>query len=102
MTKAVQGRVSRVANAFDNMITGTINVTFPAQAIFQTQRRILEVLVQNDPDSTVNAMVGNEFGQYVVLIPGASIVIPISDLNKVHVGTGAGGGTATINYIAMT
>ena len=100
MTKIERGAVQRTANAFDNMITGTRGAGFPAQALFQQQQAILEVLVQNDPGSAVNVYVGNEFGQFIVVIPGASITIPINDLNNVYVRTD--GGAATVNYLAMT
>ncbi len=100
MTRVATGPVSRVANAYDGMFTGTINVAFPAVPIYQEQKQILEVLVQNDPTSGANAMVGNALnGQYIVLVPGDSITIPINDLNKVHVGTAGGG--AKINFLAM-
>lgn len=99
MTKIQRGTVQRTANAFDDMITGTIGAGFPATAIFQQQQPILEVIVQNDPGSAVNVYVGNAFAQYVVLIPGASIVLPINDLNNVYIRTN--GGAATVNYIAM-
>ena len=100
MTKVVQGPVARVANAYDSMFTHTLNVGFPATAIWQERFQCLEVLVQNDSGSANIAYIGNEFGQYVGLAAGESITIPINDLNKVY--AGAPGGAATINFIAMT
>ena len=99
MTKITRGPVERVAGAYDEMFTGQIGIAFPAQAIYQEQRAILEVIVQNDPGSAVNAFIGNEFNQYLVLTPGQSITIPINNLNRVWAGTA--GGAATINWLAM-
>jgi hypothetical protein len=100
MTKPERGAVQRTANAYDNMITGTIGAGFPAQAIYQQQQACLEVLVQNDPSSAVNVYVGPATAQYVVLVPGASITIPINNVNRIWAGTD--GGAATVNWIAMT
>lgn len=99
MTKPIRGAAQRVCNAFDSMQTGTIGVGFPAVPIFQEQLACLEVLVQNDPTSNNNATIGNEFGQSIVLIPGASITIPINNVNRIFAGSVGG---ATINWIAMT
>jgi len=101
MTKISRGAVLRTGNAYDTMTTGTIGAAFPAVAIYQEQLACLEVLVQNDPASASNALIGNRFGQSIVLVPGASITIPINNVNKVWAGTAPGGG-ATINWIAMT
>lgn len=99
MTQLQVGAAVHSITTYNNMITGTINASFPAQALIQQQTKCFEVLVQNDPASTVNLKVGNEFGQYVELTAGESINLPINDANKVHIGTD--GGTATVNYIAM-
>ena len=98
MTRIIRGAVQRTTNAYDDMITGTMQASFPGQPIFQQQQAILEVLVQNDPDSANNVKVGNEFGQFVVLQAGVHIVIPINNLNKVWVESVGG---ATVHYIAM-
>ena len=98
MTRITRGAVQRTANAFDNMIVGTKGVGFPAQAIWQEQQLILEVIIQNDPASANNVLIGNEFGQYVAVVPGQSITIPINDLNNIYAHSIGG---ATINWIAM-
>lgn len=100
MTKIDRGAVQRVAGAYDSIFTGTKSVAFPATPVWQEQMPILEVLLQNDPASAVNIVVGNAFGQHVVIVPGQSITVPINDLNDVRAGTL--GGSATLNWIAMT
>ena len=100
MTRLNVGPAVRAVTTYDNMITGTINASFPGQSLIQQRTKCFEVLVQNDPASAVNLLVGNEFGQYVELAAGESINIPINDASKIYIGTS--GGTATVNYIAMT
>lgn len=100
MTKIERGGVQRVAGAYDSTFTGTKSVSFPATPVWQEQKPILEVLLQNDPISTVNIVVGNASGSYVAITPGQSITVPINDLNDVWAGTL--GGSATLNWIAMT
>jgi hypothetical protein len=101
MTKIQRGAVLRTAGAYDSLTIWTIAVAFPAVPIYQEQLACLEVLAQNDPSSASNVLIGNEFGQSIVLVPGASITIPINNVNRVWAGT-APGGSATINWIAMT
>lgn len=102
MTKIVRGAVQRTAGAYDGMFTGQKGVGFPAQAVWQEQMPILEVLVQSDPTSAVNIYIGNQTGQYVCLVPGQSITVPINNLNMLYAGTDVAGGVATLNWIAMT
>ena len=99
MTQMQVGAAIHAISTYSNMITGTINAAFTAQALIQQQTKCFEVLVQNDPASAVNLKVGNEFGQYVELVAGESITIPITDANKIYISTDSG--TATVNYIAM-
>lgn len=83
-----------------NLTGNTIGVSFPGQAIWQDPLPCEEVIVQNDPASAVNVTVGNEFGQYLVLIPGDSVLLHVNDVNLVWAGTS--GGSATVNWLAIT
>lgn len=57
-----------------------------------------EVLVQNDPDNTVDVFVGNSTSQSVQLRPGESYATLANDVSKVYVK--AASGTATVNWQA--
>lgn len=101
MTRINRGAVQRVANAYDSMTTGTLTVnSLAGVALAAVPTPILEVIVQNDPDSAVSVYVGPVTGQYFELIAGANITIPINDLSDVYVRTD--GAAATVNWIAMT
>jgi hypothetical protein len=59
-----------------------------------------EVVVQNDPGSSNDLYVGNSSSQVIVLVPGASIVIPVCNANLVYLKTATG--TADVNIIARS
>ena len=98
MTKLQRGAVLRTANAWDNFSTGTLTATAAPVALAATATPIMEVIVQNDPDSGEAAYVGNQFGQYFQLAAGANVTIPVCDLSLVYVTSV--GGAAIINWIA--
>lgn len=101
MTRIERGKVQRTAGAYDGMSSGTIDILATgASRLALVSTPILEVLVQNDPDSASSIKVGSSHRQDVVLIAGASITIPINDLSEVYV-RGVGG-AATVNWLAMT
>ncbi len=59
-----------------------------------------EVLVQNDPSSGNNLAVGNVSSQNTVLVPGASVSMPVANTNLVYIRTPSG--TATVNILARS
>lgn len=82
---------------FGTLYDGTHAATTTAAPLAATQA-ISKVLVQNDPASTVNLLVGNATSQSMKVVPGANIEIEVNDLAKVFVKTSSG--TATANYLA--
>lgn len=100
MTKIQRGAVIRTANAWDNFIVGTTTATVLGNSLHVAggEQRIMEVIVQNDPDSGESAFVGNPFNQHFELVAGASVTVPVCDLSLVYVRSAAG--TATINWMA--
>lgn len=74
-----------------NATTTTAEVLAAAQAVF-------EVVVQNDPDSTTDLLVGNATVQVIQVAPGQSVSIPASDLSLVYIKSVSG--TPTANYLA--
>lgn len=56
-----------------------------------------ECIVQNDPDNTVDFLVGDATAQTIQLSPGQSITIPIQDVSAIW--ADAVSGTPTANYL---
>jgi len=100
MTNIQRGAVLRTANAWDNFTTGTLTATAAPVALANRGTPIMEVIVQNDPDSQEAVFVGNQYGQHWQLAAGASITIPINNLALVYVASV--GGTARVNWMAAT
>ena len=88
----------RTANAWDNISVGTLTATAAGVALATVNTPILEVLVQNDPDSGEAVFVGDRRRQTFQLSAGASVTIPVNDLSTVYVSSA--GGTATVNWLA--
>lgn len=78
-------------------INGTLVATTTAAPVSSTYNVIQDILVQNDPASTVNILVGNATEQTIKLVPGASATIEIDNVTKLFVKTESG--TATVNYM---
>lgn len=57
------------------------------------------VLVQADPDNTVDVLIGTASAQPMRLIPGASCSLPIANANQVYHRTASG--TAAINVVVV-
>ena len=56
-----------------------------------------ECLVQNDPDNTVDFLVGDSTAQTIQLSPGQSITLPIQDVSLIW--ADAVSGTPVANYL---
>ena len=82
--------------------TGATSTTAqPLTAILSVpEMRVRQVLVQNDPDSTVDVLVGNAISQSVQIRPGEGETIPIDYLGKVFVKSVSG--TPSVNVHAST
>jgi len=55
-----------------------------AAAISASTADVEQVILQNDPASTKNILVGNSSAQPIVLIPGAVIVLPCQRLADIY------------------
>lgn len=86
----------RLAPRGTNLFGGTLTATTVAQAVGTQPSK--EVLVQNDPSSTVNVLIGSSGVQPIVLIPGASIVVDVIDVSLLFVRSASA--TATVNWLA--
>lgn len=65
-------------------------------ALTSTKTPCNGVVVQNDPDNTVELLVGFSAAQTLQLSPGDSVWIPIDDVSKVYTKTVSS--TANVNY----
>ena len=77
--------------------TKTLSTTGAALAASQAVR---EVIVQNDPDNTIDVFIGNSTSQSIQLKPGQSVVIPVSNLATVFAKSASG--TPVINYLGRS
>jgi hypothetical protein len=82
----------------DNPVTGQQTATTTGAAL--ASQSCSAVIVQNDPGSANNVLVGTSANQYLVLKAGQSLMIPCSNVNQVYVKAAAG--TATVNWISVS
>jgi len=59
-----------------------------------------EVLVQADPDNSVDVFIGNSTIQPLRLKPGVSATIPVNNVSLIYAKTTSG--TATVNWLARS
>ena len=88
-------------STFGSTVLYTAQVTVsatPAALVAASFIGCNEILLQNDPASTVNIRIGTVSGQYVSLVPGASLTIPVRVAGLVHHSTASA--TATLNILA--
>jgi hypothetical protein len=83
--------------SFNNLVAGT-NVTSTTPEELAGPLLIIEVLVQNDPDNTVDIFVGDSSSQPIQLAPGQSVNVPTGDISRVWIV--AASATPTVNFLA--
>jgi len=80
-----------------SLFAGTLTTSTTATVLAGSQA-VFEVLVQSDPDNTVDILVGTRQAQVIQLKPGQALTIPTSNLNRVY--ATAASSTPVLNYIA--
>lgn len=88
--------IVRTTSASAVLTAGTNGLTTTAE-VLRAALVAWECLVQNDPDSTTDMLVGSAAAQTIQLAPGQSITIPIQDATTINVV--AVSGTPTANYL---
>lgn len=83
----------------NNLVAGTKAGQDTTGAAIASSAACDGVLVQNDPDNTVDLLVGGSAAQTVQLAPGDSAFFAVSDIAKVFTKTVSG--TATVNYVYL-
>lgn len=87
---------SRTLVAGQHNLTLTTSVTLTTTGL-----SVVEVYIQNDPNSAKNILVGDATLQTIMLTPGSGITIAIDNLSAVYVKL-ASAGTAIVNWLART
>lgn len=91
----VTGRSSLYAGTGTAALSGSNAAAITAQACNA-------VVVQNDPDSTVDLMVGNSITVVPLqLLPGQSVTIPVTNTNLVFLRSNHAATAATYNWLAV-
>ncbi len=83
----------------DNPVAGQNNSVTTTAAALATNQPCMAVWVQADPANSQNVLVGDSSNQYCALAAGKSVVIPVSNVNKVYVKSSSG--TQTVNFLAI-
>ena len=81
------------------LYAGTLTTSTTPAALAASQA-VSEVVVQNDPDNTIDVLIGNASAQTVQLAPGDSITVPVDNLSKLYVV--AASGAPVVNYLARS
>jgi len=81
-----------------SLSAGTYGASTSANPIVTVSTACSEVIVQNDPASTVNVIVGGSGGQAIALIPGQMLTIAVNKVELIYAKTASG--TATVNWLA--
>ena len=88
----------RNTSATSVLTSGTNTLSTVAEALVGSSLVAWECLVQNDPDNTVDILVGSAAVQAIQLAPGQSITIPVQDCNTIFLKSVSA--TPTANYLA--
>lgn len=77
--------IVRTTSASAVLTASTNTLSTAAEALVGSSLTAWECVVQNDPDNTVDMLVGSAAAQTIQLVPGQSITIPIQDANTIYV-----------------
>lgn len=99
IAQRISSLIVQVNNASDTLYPGTANLTTNAAAI-ATSQAVREVLVQSDPDNTVDIFIGNAAAQSIQLKPGQSASLPVSNLAMIYAKSASG--TPILNYLGRS
>ena len=80
------------------IVTGSVTATVTAAALGGSGQ-VIRVLIQSDPDNSVDVFIGSASSQPIQLTPGQSIPIEGHQLSNIFLK--AASGTATINYFLI-
>jgi hypothetical protein len=87
-----------VKDTSDTITDGTLAATTTGAAL-GASAACKEVILQSDPDNTVDVLVGDATNQRFQIVPGQSMVITIDNVSKVYAKTASG--TGNVNWLAL-
>lgn len=79
------------------VLTAGTNTTSTTVEVLRAALTAWECLVQNDPDNTVDILVGSAAATTIQLAPGQSITLPIADANTINISSVSG--TPVVNFL---
>lgn len=87
----------RRVTAASAVLTAGTNTTSTTIEVLRAALVAWECLVQNDPDNTVDVLVGSAAATTIQLAPGQSITLPIADANTINISSVSG--TPVVNFL---
>lgn len=94
-------QTASVLPAGGTLVAGTKSLTTTAAAALAASQACKMVMVQNDPDNTVNVLVGDSSSQTIKLLPGDwSPWLPVSNVNLVYA-KNVSSTTQSVNWLAI-
>jgi hypothetical protein len=80
-----------------NLYPGAISASSDAIPLSTNLTDISEVIIQSSTGNAVNVYVGTAVSRPLFILPGASLTLPVQNLNSVYVSTT--GSTASVGYL---
>ena len=102
LAKSGTHQLALTAETYDRILCGTVQTRAGQYPLQPVETQIFQVVVQASNANAVGSVVyvGSEIdGCHIELVTGASITIPINDLNKVYIRGSAVG--LDVNYLAV-
>ena len=99
MGRAQSGPVTRITEVYRVLHSNSVDVTTDAVQLHNGELSCKQVVVQAHPDNTQRILVGNQYRQDVILVPGQAETIPIGDVSTIWVRAVAG--TQVVNWHAV-
>ena len=79
---------------------GSTSLTTTASIQLSAGQACKEVVVQNDPDNTVDVLIGDATNQRFQLVPGQAITLPVANVSQVYA-KNVSSTTQSVNWLAV-
>lgn len=98
MALEVNGATRTTSTSF-TLFANSTTVSGTTAVPLTAQQPCTEVIIQADPGNSVNVYLGNSSAQPLVLSAGASLTLPVVNLNLIYVALHSGT-SAQLNWLA--
>lgn len=85
MTKRTRGSAEGVSETYTGILDWYLILTTTSIPISTETWSTFKIIVQNDPNSADDVLVGNQWSQSIRLVPGQAETIPICDPRLIYV-----------------